>query len=203
MKAIIGYQPAVHGGSIKRFLSVDPGSNKLGWAVIHSDGFIHKVPAHGLLKPKDFSKDSSDTIDASGFAQIYELIAKVCNMYEPEFCFVENFGVNRRRTGMFVVPRVKAIIELAWYHYAQTIPKTVRVTDWKQGLTGNAKAEKKDVANKLISMNIMGPVKAQDEYDAVGIGIGYLNFVNKKFRASSLSAKIVVKSRRRSSKLPK
>lgn len=203
MKITIGYDPAIHSGSVKRILSVDPGSNRLGWAVIDSTGFDHDVISHGLLKPKDFSKDSSDTIDASGFAHIYELISKVCNIYEPEFCFVENFGVNRRRTGMFVVPRVKAIIELAWYHYAKTIPKTIRVTDWKQGLTGDAKAEKKDIANKLISMNIMNAVKAQDEYDAVGIGIGYLNFVNKKFRASSLSAKIVVKSRRRSSKLLK
>jgi Holliday junction resolvasome RuvABC endonuclease subunit len=199
MEGSIKYDPALHGGTVKRFLSIDPGSNKLGWAIIDSLGLTHTVPAHGLLKPKDFSKDSSDTIDASGFAHIYEFITKVCNRYKPEFCFVENFGVNRRRTGMFVVPRVKAIIELAWYHYAKTIPKTVRVTDWKQGLTGDAKAEKKDIANKLISMNIMGPVKAQDEYDAVGIGIGYLNFVNKKLKVGPK----VVKAKRKSSKLPK
>lgn len=184
---------------ITRYLSIDPGSLKLGWAVIDSSGSSHLVPAHGLLRPKDFSKDSSDTIDASGFAHIYDFISKVCNRYKPEFCFVENFGVNRRRTGMFVVPRVKAIIELAWYHYAKTIPKTVRVTDWKQGLTGNAKAEKKDVADKLISMAIMGSVKAQDEYDAVGIGIGYLNFVNKKLKIGPK----VIKAKRKSSKLPK
>src|SRR6185436_11577634 len=96
-----------------RYLAVDPGSQKLGFAIIdHSktttDNF--RVPDHGMLRPRKVAKE--ETFTAKSFVAIYDLIDRLCKEWKPNECLVENFGVhgNQRRTGMFVVPRVKAII---------------------------------------------------------------------------------------------
>lgn len=163
------------------YLAVDPGSKKLGWAII-LDGTKPKKIASGLIKPREGSTSNEDRIDASGFDLIYNEITDICSEYKPNRCLVEHFGVNRPRTGMFVVPRVKAIVELAWYHYSKTIPTEVIVRQWKLGLTGNPKSEKPEVVQKLTNMGITITGTSQDEYDAIGIGIGWLT-VNSNSRS--------------------
>jgi len=145
-----------------RILSIDPGSNYMGWAAYEVNKKLVLL-AHGC----EAFKGAYDGIKS---VQIGHFISRLICTYAPTHLVVETYFVQGNSKGAGVVTEVRGIIRYIWGMYSGKDIDEMHPGTVKLHVTGNGRASKEDVKNSIIDMyKITGKMKV-DESDACAIG---------------------------------
>lgn len=156
-----------------KILGIDPGMNRIGWAVLDKarDNSI-KYIGSGLIK--------TDTKDekTKKLAYIFTEVEKIILEYKPEIVSIEEVFVNTNARSSLILGFARgAILASIGVNNLQALeyaPNTIKKT-----IVGNGKAEKEQVMKmlKLVIPNIK--FSSSDEADA--IAIAYTGIVSRVF----------------------
>lgn len=147
-----------------RILSIDPGSKHLGYAIF-DDG---KLTSYGLVQANKI-RDKH--------ARSYTIVSEVSQLLtnaKPDEVVVEEYYSFSRRVGSDVVPNIRGaifyLLTKAGIKIAEVNPRRV-----KKCVTGNGNAPKPIVKNSVITREHVPDKMKPDVYDAIAIGITYMN----------------------------
>jgi Holliday junction resolvasome RuvABC endonuclease subunit len=165
-----------------RILSIDPGTDFLGWAI--SDVYS---------KDTEFVQFGTVYGKGTGISKINGVVddlREVIIQHKPDICTIEDYVfIKGKRNGMFVVPGLIYIIKLIWYKISKREALLIPSTEWKQYICKDAKASKLDIVkslNAILDKSIIKLIKdtyskvrgkhkgnygEQDCYDAIGQNI--------------------------------
>jgi Holliday junction resolvasome RuvABC endonuclease subunit len=150
--------------------SIDPGSKKLGIACLSKEGKDKpKLIYYDVLEPSK----AGETINGSGFVCIARKLSSVIKSTNTELVVLERFGISKRMTGAFVIPKVQAIVEYVSFLLLKKECYYMSPQRWKALIIGDSKAEKKDVSKKILQLKLIPPGEYQDAYDACAMGLAY------------------------------
>lgn len=154
---------------MNRILGIDPGFAETGWGIIDASGnkLIHVK--HGFIKT--FPSDST----GKRLNFIYRHIAKIIDEFEPGYAGVEEIFFARNKLSALPVAQAKGVILLA-LEQRGIITTAFTPLQIKQALTGNGRAEKKQVQImvKLI-LGLPDSIKPDHAADALAAAICFQN----------------------------
>jgi crossover junction endodeoxyribonuclease RuvC len=151
-----------------RVLGIDPGYGRCGVAVVEKQG-AKDVVLHSLCIETPGSDAFSERLHA-----VITTIEQIADAHVPEALAMEKlyFNVNQK-TAMQVADVRGAILALA---AARALPVFEYTPgEVKSAATGNGRADKKQIAAMIkMLVHIPKPVRLDDEYDAIAIGVTHL-----------------------------
>ncbi|HYC34388.1 MAG TPA: crossover junction endodeoxyribonuclease RuvC [Candidatus Paceibacterota bacterium] len=157
-----------------RVLSIDPGYDRLGIAVIEKNKGSKET-----LVFSDCLETGSKKPHEERLRSIGEKIKEIIEDFKPEAFAIENlFLTNNQKTAMKVAEARGVILyEAANAHLPVTEFTPPQI---KSAVCGNGKADKKAVM-KMVSLliKIEKKINHDDEFDAIAIGLAY--FATKRF----------------------
>ena len=146
-----------------KILGIDPGYNIIGYGVIETDGF--KVVDYGVITtPKGMSISSR-------LQTIYRACCELMETFEPEQVAFEELFFNTNNTTAIPVAEARGVLIVASKQYTDNLFEYTPL-QIKQALTGNGRAEKKQV--QFMVKNILGLAsipKPDDAADALAVAI--------------------------------
>ena len=156
--------------NMRRILGIDPGFALLGFGVVDEDGGRQTAVDYGVIStPKEQSISQR-------LLTIHQGILALIDKYKPDCMAIEELFFFRNQTTIIPVAEARGIIilcgierNLPMYEYT---PLQI-----KQALTGNGRAEKKQI--QFMVKNILGLEKApkpDDAADAVAVALTHLQF---------------------------
>jgi crossover junction endodeoxyribonuclease RuvC len=150
---------------VERIVGIDPGSHRIGYAVIENQGQATQLLTHGC-----FDYPSTYTVSAR-LIQLEADIQKLCMDYQPSLMAIESLFFNKNSTTAMRVSESRGIVLLA--AAKQSIP-TVDCTPLqvKMAITGYGRADKQQI-KQMIQLQFQGVVlhKLDDAVDAIGIAL--------------------------------
>ncbi len=153
-----------------RILGIDPGYGIVGFGVIDYENSQYNVIDYGVIEtPK------GESIPVR-LAMIYDAIKVLIEKYKPEQMAVEELFYFKNQTTVIPVAEARGIILLAGIHGMGEIFEYTPL-QIKQALTGNGRAEKKQVqymVKALLGLESMP--KPDDAADALAVAITHANF---------------------------
>ena len=156
----------------RRILGIDPGFALVGFGVVDEE--------NGRLTAVDYGVISTPKEDkfAVRLETIYDSMTQIIKTYQPDAISIEELFFFRNQTTVIPVAEARGIIVLCgrqnhipMYEYT---PLQI-----KQALTGNGRAEKKQI--QFMVKNILGLEKVpkpDDAADAVAVALTHLQFNN-------------------------
>ncbi len=149
-----------------RVLGIDPGYNIIGYGVIETDGC--KVVDYGVITtPKTMS-----------ISERLHTIFKACNelmeTFKPEQVAFEELFFNTNSTTAIPVAEARGVLIVACKEYTDKLFEYTPL-QIKQALTGNGRAEKKQV--QFMVKNILGlsaVPKPDDAADALAVALCHM-----------------------------
>lgn len=148
-----------------RILAIDPGYDRVGIAILEGDASKPK-----LIYSECFVTNRKDTHEKR-LSEIADKIRKIIKTYKPEKVAIETlfFSVNQKTAigvaesrGVIMAEAGRADIKVVEFN-----PNSVKVA--VTGYGGSKKQGVTDMVKRLIKIN--RPIKYDDEYDAIAIGI--------------------------------
>ncbi|MGC9069865.1 MAG: crossover junction endodeoxyribonuclease RuvC [Elusimicrobiales bacterium] len=149
---------------MERFLSVDPGLEDTGWAVIESNGKGIRVKGFGLIKTKN------NTLVQSRLSKIYDEISKIIENYSITQGAIEGMFFSNKIKAQTLSLYAKGVIMLAFEKHCICCSEYNPVTV-KKMITGNGKANKSYVKRVIKAMFSINEKLYHDVSDAIAIGI--------------------------------
>lgn len=150
-----------------RVIGVDPGSVRLGIAVVERDGTtlrrVHSEVVRCGERPL-----------GERLAMIYERIASVCRDHHPDEGAIEGLFHQRNAQSALVLGHARGVAMLALQHSGLTIHEYAPALV-KKSVTGRGRAEKAQVAAMVSMMVGRFDAATADETDAVAIAICHLH----------------------------
>jgi Holliday junction resolvasome RuvABC endonuclease subunit len=148
-----------------RILSIDPGSNYMGWAVYEANEEVILL-THGCEVFKG-------TYDAIKSVAIGSFISRLICTYAPAHLVVETYFVQGNSKGAGVVTEVRGIIRYIWGMYSGKDIDEMHPGTVKLQCTGRGDCSKEELKSWVENYyNIT--IKVQDEGDAICIGYTFL-----------------------------
>jgi crossover junction endodeoxyribonuclease RuvC len=156
-----------------RVVSLDPGYDRLGIAVIEKDAHGKEV----LLFSACHTTEKTDLFENRLFSAVRSF-RETLETYSPDECAIEKlFFQNNQKTAMFVSRVIGALTYVS-------LEKNVPVFEYtplqiKTAVTGNGKSNKLDMM-KMIPLIILcpkiekGEKMLDDEFDAIAVGVTHL-----------------------------
>lgn len=145
-----------------KILGIDPGSLRCGWAILDKT----QLYAHGVLSLRQ--KDPLPT----RLAEIFRGIKTVLHTHNPKILVIEKSFVRLNVASTLVLAQVRGVcLALAALEGLEIHEKTA--TTAKKNLTGYGHASKQQVIAMV--NHIYGVVLAEDEADAVGLALSYVD----------------------------
>jgi crossover junction endodeoxyribonuclease RuvC len=146
-----------------RILGIDPGLNKTGWAIVEQKNNLQYIDS-------GFIKNKQDIQIYDKLSLIVQQVKNVMQTYKPNLLAMEETFVNNNAVSSLKLALVRgAIMAIAIENNIKIIeikPNTI-----KKVITGNGKADKKQVDYMIrIILPKINP-KTFDESDAIGIAI--------------------------------
>lgn len=155
-----------------RILSIDPGYERLGLAILEKD---RKTGKETWVYSETFKTPSVDAFVGRLHA-IGDHVAKIIDIYKPEKCAIENlFLSNNQKTAMRVAETRGALLLVAMQGGLEIYEFTP--LQIKTAVGGHGKADKKaviDMTQKLIQ--IPKGKRLDDEYDAIACGLTFFAY---------------------------
>jgi crossover junction endodeoxyribonuclease RuvC len=151
-----------------RVLAIDPGYGRCGVAVLEKAGGKEKYLYSDCIETSS-KAHFEERLDAV-VREIEQLIVK----HRPDAVALEKLFFGQNRTTALHVAEVRgAIIRSAT---ASNIPITeYGPSEIKSATTGYGKADKKQITQMLrLLLNIEKPIRHDDEYDAIAVGVTHL-----------------------------
>lgn len=165
-----------------RVLGIDPGTGRMGWAIVEGNRAKQSLVACGCIETKknpNFKGQSSN--DAERLVELYKGIEKIVDEYKPELAAVEDlFFFKNAKTVIGVAEARGMVVTLCGLRGLEVFDYTPLQV--KQTITGYGRAEKQQVEMMVKSMlKIRGAIKPDDAADAVAVGLTHLIF-NQRLR---------------------
>lgn len=162
-------------------LGIDPGLQKTGWGIIHSQGSRLSFVACGLIKPE------TDALMADRLAHIHHELSLVIGRHKPETAAIEETFVNKNPASALklgqargVAMAVPALFALPVFEYATNkIKKTVTSS-------GHAAKEQIGMMIKMLLPGC-GPI-SEDEADALAVAICHAHHASALSHIQKISA---------------
>ncbi len=149
-----------------RILGIDPGYNIIGYGVIETNGC--KVVDYGVITtPKTMSISSR-------LHTIYRATCELIETFKPEQVAFEELFFNTNNTTAIPVAEARGVLIVACKEYLDKLFEYTPL-QIKQALTGNGRAEKKQV--QFMVKNILGlssVPKPDDAADALAVAICHM-----------------------------
>lgn len=158
---------------MKRVLGIDPGFALVGFGVIEQDGNSFNVIDYGVIStPKE---DNFST----RLANIYNSMISLIERYSPDDIAIEELFFFKNQKTVIPVAEARGVIVLAG------IEKKIDLFEYtplqiKQALTGNGRAEKKQI--QFMVTNLLGLQKIpkpDDAADALAVALTHLQTNNQ------------------------
>lgn len=149
-----------------RVLGIDPGYNIIGYGVVESNG--NKVVDYGVITtPKSMSISSR-------LNTIYRACCELIETFSPDEVAFEELFFNTNNTTAIPVAEARGVLIVACKHYLDKLFEYTPL-QIKQALTGNGRAEKKQV--QFMVKNILGlksTPKPDDAADALAVALCHI-----------------------------
>jgi crossover junction endodeoxyribonuclease RuvC len=153
-----------------RVLGIDPGTGRMGWAIVEGNRSKQALVACGCAETK------ANGDPALRLVELYRSIEKVIEEYKPESAAVEDLFFFKNAKTVIGVAEARGMVvtlcglqDLAVYDYT---PLQV-----KQTITGYGRAEKQQVQLMVRTMlKMKETIKPDDAADAVAVGLTHLIF---------------------------
>lgn len=147
-----------------RVLGIDPGFERIGWAVVDRIGSRVTTPAYGLIKtPKGPL--------GPRLLQIQDEMAALITEHQPEALALEKLFFTKNQTTAMDVARASGVILVT------CCAKGLEVTEYsppeiKLSIVGHGGAEKKQIQFMVTKLlGLPGPPKPDDVADALAIAL--------------------------------
>ena len=146
-----------------RVLGIDPGIERLGWAVLEKDGRKFNYLASGVKKTLKTSAREVRLLE------IHDFLEKLISEHKPELVSLENiFFSNNAKTALIIGEVRGIILMLAAKHNLAVMefgPAQIKLA-----LAGYGRADKSSVLNMLkLTLNLPNKKFIDDESDAIAI----------------------------------
>lgn len=149
-----------------KVLGIDPGYNIIGYGVIETDGC--KVIDYGVITtPKTMSISTR-------LYTIYQATCELMDTFSPEQVAFEELFFNTNNTTAIPVAEARGVLIVACKQYTDKLFEYTPL-QIKQALTGNGRAEKKQV--QFMVKNILGlkaVPKPDDAADALAVALTHM-----------------------------
>lgn len=161
-------------------LGIDPGLQKTGWGLVHSQGHSLKYHASGLLKT-----DAEQSL-AERLAFLYRGLAQIIEQYAPETAAVEETFMNTNPASALKLGQARGV--------ALCVPSVLglEVAEYsankiKKSIVGVGHADKKQVGMMVKRLLPSCGNIAEDEADALAVAICHAHYGtwNAKLKLSS------------------
>lgn len=149
-----------------KILGIDPGYNIIGYGVVETDGC--KVIDYGVITtPKTMSISTR-------LYTIYQATCELMDTFSPEQVAFEELFFNTNNTTAIPVAEARGVLIVACKQYTDKLFEYTPL-QIKQALTGNGRAEKKQV--QFMVKNILGlkaVPKPDDAADALAVALTHM-----------------------------
>lgn len=150
-----------------RIISVDPGYDRVGVAIIEKD-LKKEVLVFSLC-----IETSSKSEHSKRLLEVKEKLSELIEKYKPEVLAIESlFFKNNQKTAMKVAEARGVVLceaELFGLRIFEYTPLQIKIA-----VTGYGKSEKEQVTDMVRRLiEIKKPIKHDDEYDAIAIGLTF------------------------------
>ncbi len=156
-----------------KVISIDPGYERIGIAIIEKSG-VPGTPPKEVLLYSDCFKTSAKLPITERFLLIGKEIEKIIKKYEPEAMAIETLFFNSNQKTAMQVSEARGII------IYQALTNNLEVFEYtplqiKIAITGYGRGDKKQVTDMLHHLiEIKKEIKYDDEYDAIAVGLTHL-----------------------------
>ena len=153
-----------------RILGIDPGYALVGFGVIDYDGYNYTVVDYGVVET------TKDEDMAVRLGIVYDGITELIEKYNPDCMAIEELFYFKNQKTIVPVAEARGVILLAG------INKNANIFEYtplqiKQALTGNGRAEKKQIQYMVTSiLGLKSIPKPDDAADALAVAITHANF---------------------------
>ena len=153
-----------------RILGIDPGYALVGFGVIDFDGNNYYVVDYGVVET------TKDENMAMRLNIVYDSIMELIEKYNPDCMAIEKLFYFKNQKTIVPVAEARGVILLAG------INKNLNIFEYtplqiKQALTGNGRAEKKQIQYMVTSILGLNSIpKPDDAADALAVAITHANF---------------------------
>lgn len=149
-----------------KILGIDPGYNIIGYGVIETNGT--KVIDFGVITtPKTMSISKR-------LSTIYDACVELMETFKPDEVAFEELFFNTNNTTAIPVAEARGVLIVACKHYNDRLFEYTPL-QIKQALTGNGRAEKKQV--QFMVKNVLGlkqTPKPDDAADALAVALCHM-----------------------------
>ena len=153
-----------------RILGIDPGYAIVGFGVIDYDGYNYKVIDYGVIE------SSKDKFMPVRMAIVYDGISSLIEKYKPDAMAIEELFFFKNQKTIVPVAEARGVILLAGIKNNANIFEYTPL-QIKQALTGNGRAEKKQIQFMVTSiLGLKSIPKPDDAADALAVAITHANF---------------------------
>lgn len=153
-----------------RVIGIDPGTGRLGWAIVEGNRARQSLIACGCLETKANGKTSLRLVE------LHHGLEKIIEEYKPDTAAVEDiFFFKNAKTVISVAEARGMVITLMSLRNMEVFDYTP--LQIKQTITGYGRADKAQVEMMVKSMlKMKGSIKPDDAADAVAAGLTHLIF---------------------------
>ena len=149
----------------QRILGIDPGLASTGWGVLDNSGGDVRYAAHGIIETK------AGTPRAQRLFFILQSIQSIIDKYKPAEAAIETLYFGKNISSAIPVAEARGVISAAIAEKGipllELTPNTIKL-----GVTGNAKASKKQMQEMVkIILNLEEIPKPDHAADALGAAI--------------------------------
>ena len=151
-----------------RVLGIDPGFALVGFGIVDQEGGNYKIIDYGVIET---TKDESFS---TRLAIIYKGMCDLIETYKPDAIALEELFFFKNQKTVIPVAEARGVIVLAGIQHMGEMYEYTPL-QIKQALTGNGRAEKKQIQFMVKSILGLDKVpKPDDAADAVAVAITHL-----------------------------
>ena len=156
-----------------KILSLDLSMSSTGYAVLETDGELVKVVELGHIDNK--KQGRAKWSHGKRLSRIFSELKVVINRHPDISVVVREKGVTRFNKATQVIFRVVGVVDLLLETVGLHPSTEVGITEAKKLITGSGKADKEQIAQKVVGY-LSEPVdfSVDDESDAVAVGVAYM-----------------------------
>jgi len=161
-----------------KILSIDPGYDKVGYAIFEIPG--NPKQSEGS-RNRDFKFIRSDLIKTNTkdphevrLKQVYDMLDQTIKLHKIDMAIIEQLFFFKNKKTVIKVAQSLGVIEVVMANNGVEI-KRLTPLQIKQAVTGNGTADKQSV-QKMIRLELGDAItfKDDDESDAVACGLAYI-----------------------------
>jgi len=146
-------------------LGLDPGTARVGWGVVETNGPSYESVAYGLIET------DKDTCAEDRLKEIFDAINLLIKTYAPEAISIEDLYFSTNAKTAIAVGQARGVLLLAAaMHHIKTAsysPLTI-----KRAITGDGKADKGQVQYMVTKqLHLLETPKPDDVADALAIAL--------------------------------